>query len=96
MRTKNSYSHQNQDLPKWFLRLDSKDQSIVKRHLKRKIPFLSGTMAPAGIHNGFLESIWWALDYYRNAGVKQLVMQPKFMGNRCQIQVKKRKKKGPN
>lgn len=90
MRTKSSnFSHQNQELPKWFFRLDAKDQSIVKRHLKRKIPFLSGTMAPAGILDNNLESIWWALDYYRNAGIKQLVMQPKYMGSRAQFEIKR-------
>jgi hypothetical protein len=71
----------------YFNRLDPRDQSVLKRHLKRGINFLSPTLAPANKNEktGELESFSWALDYYKNVGLEYAVMQPKFMGSRCQL-----------
>ncbi|WP_127491526.1 metallophosphoesterase [Paenibacillus glycanilyticus] len=52
-----------------------------------KINYISGTMAPADKDDsaGQLESIRKGLQYYAERGVKEVVLQPKYMGSRCNI-----------
>lgn len=56
----------------------------ISRH---KINFVSGTMSPADkdLHAGELESLRRGLEYFRGHGVREVVLQPKYMGSRCQI-----------
>lgn len=56
----------------------------ISRH---KINFVSGTMSPADkdLHAGELESLRRGLDYFRGHGVREVVLQPKYMGSRCQV-----------
>ncbi|OWA34493.1 metallophosphoesterase [Saccharibacillus sp. O16] len=56
----------------------------ISRH---KINFISGTMSPADkdLHAGELESLRRGLEYFRGKGVREVVLQPKYMGSRCQI-----------
>jgi Predicted kinase len=54
---------------------------------RNKINYISGTMAPADKDeaSGQLESIKKGLQYYAEHGVKKVVLQPKYMGSRCNI-----------
>jgi hypothetical protein len=51
--------------------------------------YISGTMPPAAaIDDGVtmvLEGVNSALNYYSSKGVKKIVIEPKYMGSRCQI-----------
>ncbi|SDE48982.1 Calcineurin-like phosphoesterase [Paenibacillus sp. UNCCL117] len=58
---------------------------------RNKINFISGTMSPAD-KNGEtneLESLQRGLDYFRERGVGHVVLQPKYMGSRCNIYLHK-------
>lgn len=52
-----------------------------------KINFISGTMSPADKNEdgNELESLQRGLDYFRECGVTQVVLQPKYMGSRCNV-----------
>lgn len=52
-----------------------------------KINFISGTMSPADKDEAAreLESLQKGLDYFAERGVKEVVLQPKYMGSRCNI-----------
>lgn len=54
---------------------------------KDKINFVSGTIAPsdADKDTNNLESLDKALDYYASHGVESVVLQPKYMGSRCNV-----------
>jgi predicted kinase len=54
---------------------------------RHQINFISGTMSPADLdpERNELESLQRGLDYFRERGVEQVVLQPKYMGSRCNI-----------
>lgn len=54
---------------------------------RHKINFISGTMSPADKDPDAneLESLKRGLDYFKAHGVHQVVLQPKYMGSRCNI-----------
>ena len=57
-------------------------------NLKRNgVHFISGTVAPADadVETNDIESMDRALDYFIEKGVTSLVVQPKWMGSRCQL-----------
>lgn len=58
---------------------------------RNKINFISGTMSPADKNDetNELESLKRGLDYFRERGVQQVVLQPKYMGSRCNIYLHK-------
>lgn len=51
------------------------------------VNFISGTMSPADKNEetGELESLTRGLDYFKHRGVGKVVLQPKYMGSRCNI-----------
>ncbi|NEN84027.1 metallophosphoesterase [Paenibacillus elgii] len=69
------------------------DEEIRRlRYVSRnKINFISGTMSPADkdVAAGELESLQRGLDYFADRGVRQVVLQPKYMGSRCNIYLHK-------
>lgn len=67
--------------------LEESEQKRLKYVLKNKINFISGTMSPSDKdeEKNDLESLEKGLDYFRNAGVDHVVLQPKYMGSRCNI-----------
>ena len=65
--------------------LSPDDLKFLRRTMSNGVKFISGTMAPAPSQNGLLEPLAAALDYYRKHGVDQVVLQPKYMGSRCQF-----------
>ena len=67
--------------------LEPNDFKRIKWIVNNKINFISGTVSPSDkdIESGSLETIKNALDYYKNNGIKKVVMQPKYMGSRANI-----------
>ena len=70
--------------------LSSIDRTIYNR-LKwaavNKLNFISGTMSPCDkdFENNSLESLDKGIEYFRSKGVKRLIIQPKYMGSRCNL-----------
>lgn len=67
--------------------LDPKEQTRIKYLCLDKINFISGTMAPADKDQNInvLESLNQGILYYKNAGVKRVILQPKYMGSRGNV-----------
>lgn len=68
---------------------DIKDYNLSEydlRNLRRMhvlgIKTLAGTMAPAPAKHGELESLRGGLEYFKERGILQVCLQPKFMGSR--------------
>ena len=66
------------------------ENKINKRLTQLKangIQFISGTVAPANSDPFFdeIESLSSAIAYFRDYDVKQVMLQPKYMGSRCQL-----------
>ena len=55
--------------------------------IKNKINFISGTMSPSDKdeETKTLESLSKGLDYFREKDVTEVILQPKYMGSRCNI-----------
>ncbi|WP_438732992.1 metallophosphoesterase [Enterococcus sp. AZ128] len=68
-------------------RLSDKERKRLFHLVRNKVQYLSGTMAPAAanIEQNDLESLAEALDYYRQQGVDQVVLEPKYMGSRANV-----------
>jgi len=64
--------------------LDHRERSRVYRSLEQKINFISGTLSPADKTGTELETLESALNYYIKRDIP-IVLQPKYMGSRCQI-----------
>lgn len=65
--------------------LDPKEIRFVNNFDKKGAKFISGTMAPAPSTSDKLEGLDAGLDYFRKRGVTEVVMEPKYMGSRCQL-----------
>ncbi|BBH22269.1 polynucleotide kinase-phosphatase [Paenibacillus baekrokdamisoli] len=72
---------------------DLDNQEIRRLHYcsRNKINFISGTMSPANKDEaaGELESLRRGLDYFVQQGQQEVVLQPKYMGSRCNIYLHK-------
>ena len=64
--------------------LSPEDQRFLKRALSNGIQYISGTMAPAPSTSTEIESLEAGLNYFKKLGVQAVVLQPKYMGSRCQ------------
>ncbi|MED1646463.1 metallophosphoesterase [Brevibacillus agri] len=68
---------------------DLAEEELRRLHycLHNKINFISGTMPPADKDEaaGELESLWAGLRYFAERGARQVVLQPKYMGSRCNL-----------
>jgi predicted kinase len=71
--------------------LDRDDLKKLYFAADNKINYISGTMAPADkdLENEVLESLEKGLDYFNKKGVKKVILQPKYMGSRCNIYLNK-------
>ncbi len=85
-----------EELPVLFKRSESNvsiselvesDKKRLHYVLKHKINFISGTMSPADkdVETNELESLKQGLTYFKNLGVTEVVLQPKYMGSRCNV-----------
>ncbi|MDR6884305.1 metallophosphoesterase [Bacillus sp. 3255] len=71
--------------------LDEDDIRRLRYCSRNKINFISGTMSPADKNEetNELESLKRGLAYFRDHGVRQVVLQPKYMGSRCNVYLHK-------
>lgn len=66
-------------------KLSPDDLKYVKRVINNGVRYISGTMAPAPSTGTEIESLKAGLDYFRNKGTTKVVLEPKYMGSRCQM-----------
>ncbi|MBC1475055.1 metallophosphoesterase [Listeria grandensis] len=75
---------------------DLDTESLRRLHFigENKINFISGTMSPApkDLENNSLESLEKGLHYFAEKGISEVVLQPKYMGSRCNIYLHKNTK----
>ncbi len=73
--------------------LDIEDKVRLKWAAENKLNFISGTMSPSNKvmteEQIDLESLTQGIDYFRNKGVKKVILQPKYMGSRCNALIHK-------
>lgn len=67
--------------------LSEEDLRRLRYISRHKINFVSGTMSPSDkdMNAGELESLRRGLDYFRGHGVQDVILQPKYMGSRCNL-----------
>lgn len=67
--------------------LDILLQRRIRWAAKNKVNFVSGTMSPTDkdMESLDIESLDKGIKYFRDKGVNRLVLEPKFMGSRCNI-----------
>lgn len=65
--------------------LTPNERARIEISARHKLNFISGTLAPADKDGDVLESLGKALEHYRLAGLKKVVLQPKYMGSRAQV-----------
>jgi hypothetical protein len=74
-----------------FNNLEGKVKARIDWLCKNKVNYISGTMSPSSqeINEANeiveIESLKAGLDYYKNKGIKSVVIQPKYMGSRCNV-----------
>jgi len=72
--------------------LEPKDLRLLDQVMSKSVKFISGTMSPSASINpsegfplGKIEPLKTAFDLYQKAGVVQVIVEPKYMGSRCQL-----------
>jgi predicted kinase len=65
--------------------LEYRDRKRLEWLAKDKINYISGTMSPADKLGENLESLEWGLNYYKEKGYPNVMLQKKYMGSRCNI-----------
>lgn len=68
-----------------YIELDSQDVRRMKWLIKNNVNYISGTMAPCDVKDMDIESLESGLEYYKKNGISEVVLQPKYMGSRCQV-----------
>ena len=68
-------------------KLSDNDTKFLNRLEKSEVKYISGTMAPAPSNSTEIESLLGGLRYFKNHGVKRVIIEPKYMGSRCQVYV---------
>jgi predicted kinase len=69
------------------VKLDDDDTRKLNSFIRNKVPYISGTMCPADKTESTLEDIKTVLSYYASTGQTQVLIQPKYMGSRTQVEV---------
>lgn len=71
--------------------ISPKDYTRIKYAIKDKIMHFAATISPApkNEEKGEIESLNEAVNYYAKAGIKKLIIQPKYMGSYCDIYLHK-------
>lgn len=74
-----------------FENLEFDDKKRISFMLKNKINYISGTIAPSdkNMEDNILEDIRKGLDYYKQKGINKVILEPKYMGSRCNIYLHK-------
>ncbi|MEJ8546940.1 metallophosphoesterase [Brevibacillus borstelensis] len=72
---------------------DLQDEEIRRLHYcsRNRVNFISGTMSPADKDEAAheLESLKRGLQYFEGKGIRKVVLQPKYMGSRCNVYLHK-------
>ncbi|CAG9606625.1 metallophosphoesterase [Pseudoneobacillus rhizosphaerae] len=70
-----------------LVELSDADERRLNYVLRNKINFISGTISPADkdFRTRELESLAKGLDFFKENGVAEVVLQPKYMGSRCNL-----------
>jgi predicted kinase len=70
-----------------LVELSDADERRLNYVLRNKINFISGTISPADkdLRTRELESLAKGLDFFKENGVTEVVLQPKYMGSRCNL-----------
>lgn len=71
--------------------LEEHEERLVSRVISGRAQFISGTMAPAPSRGSDIESLEACLEHFAKQGVEKLVLEPKFMGSRCQAYLRRGK-----
>jgi len=69
--------------------LSAHELRLISHVEKNQISYISGTMAPAPSRGEDIESLEAGLEQFSKRGVNDVVLQPKFMGSRGQLYLKK-------
>jgi hypothetical protein len=67
--------------------LEPREFGRMKWMAKNKVNYVSGTMSPADKKGDVLESLQWALEYYKGKGYDEVMLQKKYMGSRCNLYI---------
>lgn len=73
--------------------LSVNDYKFINKAMSNGIKYISGTMAPAPSTATELEPLSAAFKYFHNKGIDQVVLEPKYMGSRCQFYLYKNPEK---
>lgn len=65
--------------------LDQEDLRRLKYLKKNGIKFISGTMPPAWATKDNIEDIDTVFNYYQRNGIKEVILEPKYMGSRINV-----------
>jgi predicted kinase len=78
---------QKEDFVANFDDLDHREYNRIMWCAKNQVAFISGTIAPAEAspETNELESLRKGIEFFKNAGVTHITIQPKYMGSRCQL-----------
>jgi predicted kinase len=70
-----------------LVELSEADEERLNYVLRNKINFISGTISPADkdLRSRELESLAKGLDFFKENGVPEVILQPKYMGSRCNL-----------
>jgi hypothetical protein len=70
-------------------KLDISQRRVVNNILKNSVNFLAGTISPSRANkiSNDIESLELAFNHYYKNGVDSVIIQPKYMGNRCQLYI---------
>jgi predicted kinase len=70
-----------------LVELSDSDQKRLDYVMRNKVNFISGTMSPADkdVRKHELESLAKGLDYFKENGIGEVLLQPKYMGSRCNL-----------
>lgn len=65
--------------------LEVRDLRLLRQIEKNDIRYISGTMAPAPSSETKIEPLDRAFEWFRKDGVTKVILEPKYMGSRCQM-----------
>ena len=65
--------------------LTPEENRRISHMVNRKVNFISGTMSPCDKYEGKIEHIVSAIEYFKDRGITDVVMQKKYMGSRMNM-----------
>lgn len=65
--------------------LEFRDLRLLDQVMDKGVKYISGTMSPAPSQGDVLEPLEAGLEWFKKLGVKAVILEPKYMGSRCQM-----------